>query len=109
MEINYIQYILYSLIGAILFPLMYHFSLNNKYKICTLIPTIPILGLTGLFFIINKKGNINGYINKHVQFLLCTLTMYLILLTIYYFTKKIFLSIFLALIIWFIIVYFNLT
>ena len=88
---------------------MYHFSLNNKYKICSLIPTIPILGITGLFFIINNNGNINSYINKHMQFLLCTLTIYLILLTIYYFTKKIFLSIFLsiflALLIWFGIIY----
>ena len=104
MKIN-LYYVLYSLIGAILFPLMYHFSLNNKYKICSLIPTIPILGITGLFFIINNNGNINSYINKHMQFLLCTLTMYLILLTIYYFTKKIFLSIFLALLIWFGIIY----
>lgn len=105
MDKKYLSYILYSLVGAILFPLTYHFSLNNKYKICSLIPAIPIIGLTGLFFIINNKGNINGYITNHMQFLFFTFTMYIFLLIIYYFTKKIYLSIVLALLIWFCIIY----
>ena len=101
------EYIVYSIIGAIIFPLIYYFSLNKKYKICSLIPAIPLVGLTGLFFIIQNKGNINGYILNHCKFLLFLLIMYVILITTYHFTKNILFSIFIALMIWLAIVCYN--
>ncbi len=102
------QYIIYSIIGAIIFPLMHYFSLNKKYKICALLPAIPLVGLTGLFFIIKNKGNINNYVLNHSRFLFTTLIMYIILTIVYYFTKKIYLSIFISFIIWFFLIIYNL-
>ena len=101
------EYIVYSIIGAIIFPLIYYFSLNKKYKICALIPAIPLVGLTGLFFIIQNKGNINGYILNHCKFLSITISMYVILIITYHFIKNILFSIFIALMIWLSIVYYN--
>ena len=45
-----IVYAFYGILGIILLTTLYYFSLQKKYKICALIPAIPIIGLTGLFF-----------------------------------------------------------
>ena len=71
-----IIYILVALIGATLLTISYHFSLQNKYKICALIPALPIIGLTGLFFLTLNKGNSEGYILNHIRFLLITTSLY---------------------------------
>lgn len=105
--IKYLDYFIYSIVGALILPLLYYYSKHGKYKICALIPALPIVGLLGLCFIIFHKGDINGYIINHTKFLLFTIFFYLCLLILYYFTKKIFLSILLALIIWIIIICFK--
>ena len=38
-----IIYILVALVGAILLTTSYYLSLQNKYKLCALIPTLPII------------------------------------------------------------------
>ncbi len=98
--IKNIEYFIYSIIGALILPLLYYCSKHGKYKIASLIPAIPIMGLLGLSFIIFHKGDINSYIVNHSKFLSFTVLLYLCLLMLYYFTKNIFLSILLALIIW---------
>lgn len=104
-----INYVIYSIIGAIVLPLQYYFSKNKQYKLCALIPTMPILGLLGLFMLIFYNGNINKYINKyiknHIAFLICTISLYISLIFIYYLTNNIVLSLVLAILIWSCIVY----
>ena len=102
--IKYIDYFIYSIVGALILPLLYYYSKHGKYKICALIPAAPIIGLLGLFLIIFHKGDVNGYIINHLKFLIFTVSLYLCLLTLYYFTKNIFISIILAVIFWFVII-----
>lgn len=100
-----INYVIFSLFGAIVLPLQYYFSKNKQYKLCAIIPTIPILGLTGLFMLIFYNGNINKYIKNHIAFLTCTISLYISLIFIYYLTNNIIVSLVLAMIIWCCIVY----
>jgi len=39
-----IVYAFYAILGALTFVGIYHFSLNNKYNLCSFMPTIPIPG-----------------------------------------------------------------
>ncbi len=100
-----INYVIYSIIGSIMLPLLYFLSKNKKYKLCALISTIPILGLSGLFMLLYYSGNINKYIKNHIAFLCCTVLLYISLLVVYYITNNIVVSLFLALLIWSCIVY----
>ena len=103
-----IMYIFVSLIGAILLTISYHFSLQNKYKLCALIPALPIIGLTGFFFIILNKGNIKGYIINHIIFLLITCSLYFFILVFLYFNYGFITSFIISFILWFILVNINL-
>jgi uncharacterized membrane protein (GlpM family) len=103
--VNDINYVIYSIFGAIVLPLQYYFSKNKQYKLCALIPTIPILGLTGLFILIFYSGNVNKYIKNHIAFLMSTISLYISLIFIYYLTNNIYVSLVLAILIWFCIVY----
>jgi hypothetical protein len=104
---NPILYILFALIGAILLTSSYHFSLQNKYKICALIPALPIIGLTGLFFITLNKGNTSEYILNHIRFLLITTSLYFFILIFLYFKYDLLLSLIFSFVLWFIFVYMN--
>ena len=105
---NYLIYIYYALIGAILFPLLYYLSLQKKYKFCALIPTIPVLGLFGLFMIsINNKSNIKDYIKNHIIFIITTIIFYLVVLS-FYNIFSIYISLFIGLLVWLIINCYNL-
>ena len=95
-----IKYVIYSIIGAIVLPLQYYFSKNKQYKLCALIPAMPILGLIGLFMLIFYNGNINKYIKNHIVFLICTISFYISLIFIYYLTNNIVVSLVLAILIW---------
>ena len=102
-----IIYICVALIGATLITISYHFSLENKYKICSLIPALPIIGLTGLYFIILNKGNIKGYIINHIKFLLITTSLYFFTLIFLYLKYDLLLSLIISFILWFILVNIN--
>ena len=101
-------YIFYSLIGAIILPLMYHISLQNKYKISSLLPTIPLLGLFGLFIIIKNNGNYNKYIKLHIKFLLITTIFYIFILCFIYLNYSIYTSLFISSLLWLLINCYNL-
>ena len=103
-----IIYIFVGLIGALFLTTSYHFSLQNKYKICSIIPTIPIIGLLGLIFITLNSGNINGYITNHIKFLLITCTLYISTLFFLYLKYDLLFSLFFSLILWFILICINL-
>ncbi len=102
---NLIIYLCYSLVGAILLPLLYYFSINGKTKLCALLPALPILGLVGLFLtnIFNNKS-INIYIVNHIISLLITISLYLFMYILYYFTKNIGLSFLISFLLWLIII-----
>lgn len=100
-----INYIIYSIVGAILLPFMYFFSKNKQYKLCALIPAIPVLGLTGLFMLINYNANIYKYIKNHIKFLTSTILFYILLIFIFYLSNNIYLSITISILLWCIIVY----
>jgi uncharacterized membrane protein (GlpM family) len=99
-----IIYICVALIGAIILTIIYHFSLENKYKICALIPALPIIGLIGLYFIILNKGNIKGYIINHIKFLLITTSLYIFTLIFLYLKYNLLLSLIISFMLWFILV-----
>ena len=46
---NWKIYLLYSLIGATLFPILYYFSTKKDSVICSLIPVIPFIALSTSF------------------------------------------------------------
>lgn len=99
---NIYYYILYSLIGGTILPLQYYLSLQNNSKICAFLPTIPILGLSGLFFIIFNNGFSQGnkYITNHLKFLSVTISMYIIILIINYITENLLLAVSIGIIMW---------
>ena len=49
------QYTFYFILGGLLFCLLNYFSKHKNVLICAIIPAIPILFLTGLFFYIRKN------------------------------------------------------
>lgn len=102
---NLIIYLCYSLVGAILLPLLYYFSIHGKTKLCALLPTIPILGLVGLLLthIFNNKA-VNIYILYSITSLLITISLYLFMYILYYFTKNIGLSFLISFLLWLIII-----
>ena len=102
-------YILVALIGATILTITYHFSLQNKYKLCSLIPTIPIMGLLGLYFITTlNKENKENYIVNHIRFLLITCSLYISMLFFLYLNLNLITSFIFSLILWFSLVYYNL-
>jgi uncharacterized membrane protein (GlpM family) len=102
-------YLIYAFVGAILFTLIYHVSLIKNYKISAFIPTIPILGLFGLFLSIINKCNHILYIKNHIKFLLITTILYLSILFFNYFLNySLNISLFFSIIIWLFIHIFNL-
>ena len=102
-------YLFHAFIGAILFTFIYHLSLIKNYKISAFIPTIPVLGLFGLFLVIINKENTTFYIKNHIKFLLITAILYISILFFncllnYSFT----LSLIISILIWLFIHIFNL-
>tara|TARA_Y100001980_G_C14249712_1_gene95235 strand:+ start:20 stop:361 length:342 start_codon:yes stop_codon:yes gene_type:complete len=103
-----IIYICVALVGAILLTTSYHLSLQNKYKLCALIPALPVIGLSGLFFITLNKGNYKGYIFNHIRFLLITGSFYFLILFFLYFNNNLIVSLFFSFILWIILICINL-
>ena len=102
-------YLFHAFIGAILFTLIYHVSLMKNYKISAFIPTIPVLGLFGLFLVVLNKDNHIFYIKNHIKFLLITSILYLSILFFNYFLNfSLNISLFFSIIIWLFINIFNL-
>jgi len=100
-----IVYTFYGILGTILLTTLYYFSLQNKYKICALIPALPVVGIIGLLFIFINEGNSKDYIIYHIKFLLFTVLLYVLILFTFYLTNNIILSLISILIIWLLILY----
>ena len=104
-----IIYIFYAIIGALILTSCYHFSINDKHKLCALLPALPIIGLFSLFLIyFNSKSNLltKNYIIHHIHFLLYTVLIYIITYITYLYTNNIFVSLIIALSVWSTIIYY---
>ena len=103
---NNLDYLIHFCIGGLLFIIIKYCSNNHLTKITALIPTIPILGIYGLFMCIKNKENLNTYLLNISNYILIALGFYILILIINKFIKKIFISLIISLIIWFIVVYY---
>jgi len=105
---NLINYLIHGTIGAILFMLTYHFSVNKYSTITALLPAVPLAGLYGLYLIYNENSNIKNYLTKISIFIATALIFYVVMLIIYTKTKNILLALIVGAFIWIISCYFNL-
>lgn len=96
-------YIFYSIFGALLFVLLYHFSLYENTIFCALIPALPILGLFGLFLIYEKKKDIKHYLRSLIIFFVLYVILFSIMYGIYDYTNNIVSSVLISLFIWLIL------
>lgn len=104
------NYIFYAFTGAILFTLIYHVSILNKYKISAFVATIPILGLYGLFIITINNGDYIKYIKTHIKFILITSILYITtLFFVSYLKFNFYLSLLIGSLLWLIINFYNLS
>lgn len=101
-------YLFYIIVGLIAIMLIYYFSINNKYKLCALIPTIPVIGLFGLLLAFNNKENTKHYIKFHIKFLITTLIFYSIILFLITYNFPLLNSVLIAIIFWIFINLYNL-
>jgi uncharacterized membrane protein (GlpM family) len=100
-----IVYMFYAILGALTFVGTYHFSLNNEYKLCALLPTIPIASILGLYLIHKYNSNLEGYIQSKFIFILNTFLFYVTLMLFYLQTKDLLLSTIIGIVQWLFVSY----
>ena len=105
---NLPNYLFHGTIGAVLFMLTYHFSINKYSTITALLPAVPLAGLYGLYLIYSENGNVTNYLTKISLFIMTALIFYIAMLIIYKKTKNILLALIFGAFIWIISCYFNL-
>ena len=96
-------YLLHALAGALLLPILYYYSLKKNSLMCALIPTIPVLGLYGLYCTMDNNGNIDKYLKNIILFGVMYVGFFLLIHFLYNYTNDIFVSSIISLIVWFII------
>ena len=94
------EYFIYSLLGALLFMLIYHFSLYENKIICALIPALPILGIFGLFLISEKKKDVLQYLTNIIVFFILYLFLFSLMYLLYLHTSNLPISIGISLTVW---------
>lgn len=97
---SYLIYLFHSIIGAILFALLYHFSLYDNTIFCALIPALPVLGFFGLYLVHENKKNVLKYIKDIVAFFVLYVILFGLMYIFYVNTSDLLLSIGLSLITW---------
>jgi uncharacterized membrane protein (GlpM family) len=96
-------YIIHAIAGALLLPILYYYSLKKNSLMCALIPTIPVLGLYGLYCTVDRNGDIDKYLKNITTFGVIYALFFLMTICLYKFTNDIVLSSILSLIVWFIV------
>jgi len=102
---NWKIYLIYSIIGAILFPILYYFSTKKESIICALIPAIPFIGILGLLLLYNFKGNIENYLLNINVFAVFYIILFLSIYIFYKTTNNLIYSTIISIVIWLILVY----
>jgi uncharacterized membrane protein (GlpM family) len=108
MEFNLSNYLFHGILGAILFMLTYHFSVNKYSTLTALLPAIPLAGMYGLYLIYSKNGNVINYLTKISLFIMTALIFYVAILIVYIKSKNLLLALILGGLIWLVSCYFNL-
>ena len=108
MQVNLSDYLFHGILGAILFMLTYHFSVNKYSTLTALLPALPIAGMYGLYSIYSENGNIKNYLTKISLFVMTALIFYIAILIVYIKSKNLLLSLILGGLIWLVSCYFNL-
>ena len=98
-----LKYSISGILGATLFILIYHFSLKKNSGLCAL----PIMGLFVLYTIYNNKGSVNKYLLKIVMFYSLYIFLFYGIYLLYKKTNKLYLSIGALLLLWFIMICYN--
>jgi len=96
-------YIMHAIAGALLLPILYYYSLKKNSLMCALIPTIPILGLYGLYCVQENNGNIEKYLKNIIIFGSMYAGFFLLISYLYKATNNIVTSSCISLIVWFFI------
>ena len=108
MEFNLSDYLFHGIIGAILFMLTYHFSVNKYSTLTALVPAVPLAGMYGLYLINSKNGNVINYLTKISLFIMTALIFYVAILIVYIKSKNLLLALILGSLIWLVSCFFNL-
>ena len=108
MEFNLSDYLFHGIIGAILFMLTYHFSVNKYSTLTALVPAVPLAGMYGLYLINSKNGNVINYLTKISLFIMTALIVYVAILIVYIKSKNLLLALILGSLIWLVSCFFNL-
>ena len=108
MEFNLSDYLFHGILGAILFMLTYHFSVNKYSTLTALLPAVPLAGMYGLYLIYSENGNIKNYLTKISLFIMTALIFYVAILIVYIKSKNLLLALILGGLIWLVCCYFNL-
>ena len=99
-------YLIHAIAGAMLLPILYYYSLKKNSLICALIPTIPILGLYGLYCVQDNNGNIDKYLKNITIFGVMYAGFFLLISFLYKSMNDIVMAACISLIIWFLLAIF---
>lgn len=108
MQFNLSDYLFHGMLGAILFMLTYHFSVNKYSTLTALLPAVPLAGMYGLYLIYSENGNVKNYLTKISLFIMTALIFYIAILIVYIKSKNLLLALILGALIWLVSCYFNL-
>ena len=100
------EYLIQFLVGGILFVLIYHFSKKRNTIISSILPALPIVFFTGFIYLTYFQANVLNYVRNCIFTFGCDIiffTMFYLLVNT--FTKNIFLSLILSLIIYILLLY----
>ena len=97
---NKTGFILHAITGSILLPILYYYSLKKNSMICALIPTIPLLGLYGMYCINENNGNIQKYLIDIIVFGFFYMLFFILTLLIYNTINNIVLATSISLLLW---------
>lgn len=100
-----IDFLIHFIIGGLIVAIINYCSKHFKTKFVALIPAIPALGIYGLFLTVNDKKDLNDYLLNISNFILISLGFYMLIFIINKFIKRIFISLVISLLIWFLVVY----
>lgn len=93
-------YAIHGIAGALLLPVLYYYSLQKNSLMCALIPTIPILGIYGLYCTIDNKGNLDKYLKNIIIFGIMYVGFFSLMYYIYDITNNILLASAISMIVW---------
>ena len=103
---HYSNYIIQFLIGGTLFVILYLFTKEKNTIIASIIPAFPVVFITGYFYLLYFKGNVQTYTKNAI----CTFALDVIFMTLLYllilYVQDVYISLFIALFIYIFSLYF---